>query len=149
MNRICADSGLLIALYDERDAYHSQSLSLFQEYFEKPVNQLLIPWPVMYETISTRMARQAKQIQKINKDWGRLRRSGQLEYLDDAEFRLQALDDCFEETARGTHYRPLSLVDRVLRNILSSRDLKIKCFITYNRGDYHDILGKVELIPTM
>ena len=139
MNTICVDSGFLIALYHESDTHHSQAKNHFTNYFDDTPHQLLVPWPILYETISTRMARTRRRMTVFNKDWEILRSQQRLVLLDDREFRHDALDECFSEVERSKeHYRPLSLADRVIRNILSKVNIKID-FITFNIGDFADV----------
>jgi predicted nucleic acid-binding protein len=57
MMTICADAGFLIGLYDQRDDRHDRAVEDFVKLFGSGANRLLIPWPILYETVSTRMAR--------------------------------------------------------------------------------------------
>lgn len=147
MSTICVDSGFLIALYDETDEYHESAQQYFITYFEKPGNELLVPWPILYESISTRMARNRKRITTLHRDWKYLETQEQLILLDDKEFRLPALDECFKEIQRPqAQYRALSLTDRIIRKMLSEPNIKIDYFITYNHGDFVDICKKYHRI---
>ncbi len=144
MKRICADTGFLIALYDERDPkLHHIAVSCFVELFEEAPNRLVIPWPALYETVSTRMARQMRSVRKIDVHWKMLRSRGQLEFADDSRFRAPALDECLLETAKQPgRYRPLSLADRVIRGLLSSRDLKLDALLTFDVQGFADVCRK-------
>jgi predicted nucleic acid-binding protein len=137
---ICADAGFLIAIYGERDGYHTTASECFEEYFNRPGNTLILPWPVLYESVSTRMTRLARRIQRIEADFTSLRLKGQLSFLDDSPFREQALDECFQEAKSASrHYRSLSLVDRVIRALLSHTNTRIGAFATFNPRDFHDV----------
>ena len=57
MMTICADAGFLIGVYDQRDERHDEAVGDFVRLFGNGVNRLLVPWPMLYETLSTRMAR--------------------------------------------------------------------------------------------
>lgn len=143
MITICVDAGFLIALYDEADAYHSQANDYFTDYFASTQNHLLIAWPILYETISTRMVRNRRRMDNFNRDWKTFQLQQRLILLDDREFRESAIDECFAETRNSLqHYRSLSLTDRVLRNILSEINIKIDLFITFNVRDFYDVCGK-------
>jgi predicted nucleic acid-binding protein len=143
MNTICIDSGFLLGLYDERDPYHSKSKEIFVNYFNTVQNQLFIPWPILYETISTCLAKNRKRMGVFYRDWKILHSQGRLKFFDDKPFRERAITEAFEETLRDPrHYRGLSLTDRVIRNILSEPDLKIDYFITFNHGDFADVCKK-------
>lgn len=152
MRRICADSGFLIALYEKgRDPeHHELAESCFEELFESVPNRLVVPWPALYETVSTRMVRRAASVRKIDIHWKTLRLRDQLDFVDDSPFRDIALDECLSETAKppGT-YRPLSLADRVIRGLLSDRNLHIDVLLTFNVGDFSDVCRKFrrEIVP--
>lgn len=143
MITICVDTGFLIALYDESDAYHSQATDYFTNYFESTQNHLLVPWPILYETISTRMVRNKRRMEIFNRDWKTLQIQQRLILFDDREFRESAINECFAEIRNlPQHYRSLSLTDRVIRNILSEVNIKIDLFITFNIKDFQDICRK-------
>ena len=140
MKTVCVDAGFLVALYDETDAYHSRANGYFVQYFDIVQNQLLVPWPILYETVSTRMVRHQRRMDMLRKDWRTLEEQQRLVLLDDLPFREKARLECFEESGKDLRrYRALSLVDRVIRNILSEVDIRIDVFITFNVGDFSDV----------
>jgi len=135
---LCADAGFLIGLYDDRDEHHAEASNQFASYFQSGSNRLVIPWPILYETVSTRMARRRKSLAMLERDWKRLLLRQQLELLSDLPFREGVVEECFE--GLGDHrYRALSAVDRVVRRILSDRKVRIDAFITFNPGDFADV----------
>jgi predicted nucleic acid-binding protein len=141
--KICVDSGFLIALYDETDEHHEKAESFFIPHFTELGNELLVPWPVLYETVSTRMTRHRRQMDSLNRDWKYLHSRKQLILLDDKDFRAVALEECMKEVARpAQRYRTLSLADRVIRGMLSDISIRIDYFITYNQKDFVDICRK-------
>lgn len=143
MNYICVDSGFLIALYDESDPYHNKAELYFPQYLESANNGLIVPWPALYETVSTRMARRKKSIELMRKTWEHLNRQQRLILLDDSPYREQAISECYKELERPFEsYRSLSLADRVIRNILAEINIKIDFFITFNQRDFVDICRK-------
>lgn len=145
MKSICVDSGFLIALYDERDRYHSRAQVYSRQYLTVPQNILLIPWPILYETVSTRMCQNKKKLEMLKRDWEALERQGRIELLDDSPFREQAIAECYEEVKRGlNHYRGLSLADRVIRHVLSEVNIRIDLFITFDPGDFSDICERFQ-----
>lgn len=140
MMTICVDSGFLIALYDQSDGHHKQAKQYFSTYFENTVNRLLIPWPILYEAVSTRMVRGRGWIVAIERDWKILRQRNRLDFLPDQEFRQTAMDGCLAEIERPPqHYRALSLVDRVVRGILAQVNVRLDLFITFNPKDFIDV----------
>jgi len=140
MRAICVDSCFLIALYDPKDQHHERAAIYFNEYLETSRNGLLLPWPALYETVSTRMGRRKDSLANINRDWKILQRAQRVFFIDDREFREAALRECVDEIETPAEYhRSLSLVDRVIRCMLAAETVKIDMFITFNAGDFSDV----------
>ncbi|HEY8780855.1 MAG TPA: hypothetical protein VIM16_04505 [Mucilaginibacter sp.] len=136
MNKsILIDSCFWFSLYDKRDRYHNKAIFLAELIHG---NNLLIPWPTLYETINTRFSK--------NLVW----LSGFESYIykadtfliNDLRYRENALSEIFGST------RPLSLVDRVIRSILSDESLKIDYLLTFNTGDFIDLCNfrRIEIL---
>jgi predicted nucleic acid-binding protein len=150
MKTLCADACYLIALYDHADSNHSSATRSFAELFDRTPNQLVILWPILYETLSTRMARRLDRLKQIARDFERLRSRNQIGLVDDVPFRDRSFSEMFQETARPSHrYRPLSLADRVVRNMLVSRRVKVDALLTFNVRDFEDVCRKrqIEIAP--
>ena len=137
MRYVCIDSGFLIGLYGDRDQYRPQASSHFLKLFGSGNNCLLVPWPILYETVSTRLAKSVPGMLRLEKDWKRLDRLNRLKMLPDEPNRNNVIQDCFEQ-----HQRPLSAVDRVIRNILADPRIQISAFVTFNPGDFADVCRK-------
>jgi len=148
MNNVCADSGFLIALYDAMDDHNATAQQLFQENLDQPpYNRFALPWPIMYESISTRLARDRRRVGSIERDLKRMEARNQVQYLDEQPFRDQAFEDFLREIDKPPfHYRALSLVDRVVRLMLCDISLKISFLITFNGGDFSDVCMKSRIV---
>jgi predicted nucleic acid-binding protein len=135
MARICVDAGFLIGIYDRDDQYHAIAVRQFEYLFSetRDRNQLIAPWPILYECLGSRHAKDKRKAALFNQRWTFLYESVQLELLDDFQFR----DKCFAEYL-GNEARPLSLVDRVLRAMIADRRRYFDFFLTYNSGDFAD-----------
>jgi hypothetical protein len=146
MSAICVDSVFLLGLYDDRDQYHARANELFVAYFSNTMNRLLVPWPVLYETVSTRLVRRQKNLALFERDWRMLTGRHQLILLDDAPYRQAAIDECLHEV-RGHRrgLRPLSLTDRVIRCILGETRIKVDVLITFNVADFADVCSTLRL----
>jgi predicted nucleic acid-binding protein len=143
MKTLCMDAGFLIALYDESDNYHGSANDRFVEYVERTPNQLLVAWPILYETVSTRLVRNRRRMELFRRDWLRFERERRLALLDDRPLRFAALDDSLAELGRSARsYRALSLADRVVRALLADTKLRIDYFVTFNPGDFSDVCRK-------
>ncbi len=144
MSAVCVDSSFLIGLYNDADQFHDRARRHFATYLSEESNRLVIPWPILYETVRTRTVRNREAMATLERDWRTLRVRGQLDFLDDREFREKAIDECLTEVRRPqTQYRALSLADRVVRQMLSTVNIRIDVFITYNTRDFLDVCRKM------
>lgn len=95
-----------------------------------------MPWPCFYETINTRFSKLKDYMQSfelfLNKD--------NVTLISDEDYKERALSLEFEYSKIGR--RPFSLVDIILRKILSDETYKIDYLLTFNTGDFIDICNK-------
>ena len=140
MSDICVDTSFLIGLYDETDDYHNQASDYFFRYFPRGGNRLIIPWPIVYEAVSTKMVKNKKGMLLLERDWKLLFAQQQLHLLSDLPFRDGVVDECFDELKKPPlHYRKLSAADRVIRRILSDLNIRISVFLTFDPKDFVDV----------
>ncbi len=133
MKSALVDTGIWIAMFDPRDQ-HRVEVEAITEYLDSC--HLILPWPTLYETLRTRMARNRSAIQGFE---SYLKRS-RISFLDDEPYRETALRMAFSFSLR--EYRPLSMVDCLLRLILDDTNVKINYLATFNYGDFIDICRK-------
>jgi predicted nucleic acid-binding protein len=139
--KICADSCFLIAIYDETDTNHGKAVECFTVQIERGPHTLVIPWPVLYESISTRMVRAGRRMTRIDTHFKSLRATRKLDFLDDHRFRDRALSKCFSSET-GIPYHALSLVDRVIHEMLMDRSLQTQALATFNVRDFREVCAK-------
>jgi predicted nucleic acid-binding protein len=140
MKAICVDTGFLIGLYDDTDSFHAKAKKYFSDFFDTGSNHLLIPWPVLYEAISTRMVKNKKGMTHLQGDWKRFSIERRLDLLSDLPYREGTIDECFYELGKPLpQCRNLSAADRVIRNMLSDKNLRIHAFVTFNPKDFNDV----------
>ena len=126
---ILIDAGFWIALYTERDQWH-QDATLYDEYLT--VHKLILPWPSFYEFLNTRFAGNQSGMLSFRK---RILQPNVVRLLD-SPYREPALTKFLELTRTG---RRLSLVDLVMREILSDESAKIDAMVTFNESDFADL----------
>ena len=127
MNKfILIDSGFWFSLYNEKDEYHRNALDLV-DFLEG--NKILIPWPTLYETVNTRFCKNKSTIFGFES----FVKNPNTKLINDLNYREDNLLEVFNNT------RSLSLVDRIIRSILSDQSFKIDYSITFNTGDFIDL----------
>lgn len=124
---ILVDSGFFFALFDPRDPWHTQAKSK-AEWVE--AFRVIVPWPILYETVNTRLARRPDRVARFE----RILRRPDTELLDDSPYRL----DAYENTlARAKAQRqPASLVDSVLQAVLGDVNVRVDAMLTFNPRNF-------------
>ena len=125
---LLTDTGYLIALYDERDEHSAIAKSKSHLLERHPV---VLPWPVLYETINTRFARRPTILKGIDS----VIASANTLLLDDSPYREAA----YQQVQQTFRQRPLSLVDAVLRAVIEDENVRIAGLLTFNPRDFYDL----------
>jgi hypothetical protein len=92
----------------------------------------------MYEVVNSKVASHRPGMEAFARLLRNLRQTRQLVQVDDSPYRDKALEDCFAESTRPNS-RPISLVDRVLRLLLSDTKFRFSGLITFNERDFTDV----------
>lgn len=126
---VLTDAGFWIGLCDPSDGSHSISAAIFESASRFT---LVLPWPLLYEVLRTRLVRQALDVQRFERALRRVR----IERIDDTPYREQALEATLRSATASQ--RSISLVDMVLRLMIENVHLRVHAVITYNPGDFAD-----------
>ena len=133
MEYTLVDTGIWMAMFNPRDQ-HRERIEEITEYLD--ICHLILPWPTLYETLRTRLVRNHCALQSFEVYLKRPR----ISFLDDEPYREQALELCFSSTLRT--YRPISMVDCLIRLILEDINVKVSFLATFNDTDFIDICQK-------
>ena len=128
---VLLDTGFWIALYNSNDQHHETADSLLNLVRDESI---LIPWPTAYEFLNTRFTRNYWRIQGFANF---VQGSSLVEWIDDAPYRETALDKFLKNQGKK-----FSLVDLVIRELLSDVNIRIDYFVTFNTGDFEDICAR-------
>ena len=133
------DSGFFFALFDPRDSHHAVA-GTKREWVE--ICTLIVPWPVLYETVNTRLARRPETISRFES----LIRRPDAVLLDDSPYRQDAYEDTLERAKKPN--RPKSLVDSILYAIIEDPNVRIDAMLTFNLRDFGGVCqsNRVELL---
>lgn len=130
MENVLTDAGIWFALFDPRDQYAVQADEK-AEYLD--VLHIVMPWPILYEILRTRLVRNAHSLRRFENYLG----SHNITYLEDNSYRDDALRLTFDSSLNRS--RPLSFVDCVLRLMLNDVNIKIDYLLTFNESDFADV----------
>jgi hypothetical protein len=150
VKRFLADTGYLLALCGDEARRTPAAKRTFDSLLSGRGNVLLVPWPILYEGLNSEFADNRSWMDRLARSWDKLQRSKKFEFVDDAPYRQQ----CFEEfsgiaSERHGRFETLSLVDRILMDLLEDRSKPIEAFLTFDLRDFGNFCGKrgIEIIP--
>lgn len=132
---ILIDTGYWIALFTPADSRHEDAI-IYDEYVN--LHTQLMPWPSMYEFLNTRFYKDGNAILSFRK---RIIQPNVIKIPDDS-YRDYALLNFVDNSNWG---RRISLVDLVLREILSDLSVNIHAMVTFNSKDFADLCAKRDI----
>jgi predicted nucleic acid-binding protein len=127
---IIVDSGFWFGLYEERDQHHNKAIELV-DYLDKA--NIIIPFPCLYEMINTRFT---KRIEYMESFRNLIERDNVL-MVNDAPYKDIALKLTMD--ASICRKKQFSLVDMIIRLMISDVNMDIHYLMTFNKGDFIDI----------
>ena len=128
---VLADTGYWFGLHDKTDSNRSRAIEIYN--LLSPT-KILLPWPIMYEVMNTRFLKNKPEFEKFYRQIFR----PEFTRIDDAKYRESALRSLEYLCIRKN--RNISLVDAIIRKILQDTNVKIDCFVTFNKADFNDIV---------
>ncbi|MBI4645119.1 MAG: hypothetical protein HY738_00640 [Bacteroidia bacterium] len=133
---IIIDTCYWFALYNSQDQYHKRATDtspVLKEY------KILIPWPTLYEVINTDFASNKIALTQFEI----LIKKPNIIQIDDKDYKANALFDTFQKSIYKSW--PVSLVDSVIRQMVLDPKNKIDYLLTFNEGDFVDIVKKQKI----
>ena len=127
------DTGFWIGLLDPRDQHHDYAIER-EEWLD--VATLVVPWPIIYETVRTRLVRRPDKVSRFNYY---LKRPNVF-FLGDEDFREEAYALSVEYAYQR---RPLSMVDMLCRLLIEDDNTRIDALLTPNKQDFYDICTRI------
>jgi predicted nucleic acid-binding protein len=128
--RVLVDTGFWIALLDPRDQHHPEAVGK-EEWLEEAT--IIVPWPVVYETVRTRLVRRPLLMSLFDRHLKR----PDVFFLDDSEHRDEAYGLSLEYSVHLR--RPISMVDMLCRMLIEDVNIRIDAVLTTNPNDFRDV----------
>jgi predicted nucleic acid-binding protein len=130
---VLIDTGFWFAIYDKADQYHAQAIAIYNKI---ETAQILIPWPTLYEVLNTDFTGEKIWMENFEK----FLKKDNVTRIDDTKYKELALEESINKSIiKGWS---ISLVDSVIRQILSDTNMRIEYFVTFNQKDFSDIIKK-------
>jgi predicted nucleic acid-binding protein len=140
VSTVLVDTGVWYELFSSRDRNRERNKEQVKAIERSSQNDtILLPWPVMYETLKTKMVKDKPGLRNLEHQFSK----PNMEFLPDLAYQEQSLIECFDSSLKKK--RPLSLVDCLLRSLMLDRNLKIDQFATNNWGDFANVCNKREI----
>ena len=137
MKNVVIDTGFWYALFDSSDEHHKQALDIYEQIKE---NNIIIPFPTLYETINTAFSKQSQWMQEFQE----IIIQPNITKLFDEQYRDDALRITYFSSIMQN--RNLSLVDVIIRLILDDPTVKIDYLVTFNVGDFSDVCQRRNIV---
>jgi len=129
---ILTDSCFWIALFDPSSNIEEHQKAMDIADIVEQEN-ILIPWPTLYEFVNTRLARRQDNLLRFHQ----FLKKPNVQLIDDTPYKNTALVNTFEQTQHK--YLSYSLVDQILREIILDPNLKFNFLVTFNERDFQDV----------
>ncbi len=138
---VLTDSCFWLGLVDPTDQYHQSALE-WADFVDTEGAVLVLPWPCLYESISTRLVRNRGRTLEFEK----ILKRPTIRLLDDLTYREVALEAVFDSSRRVGH--SYALADSVIREMLKDINLRIDYLLTFNASDFADVCQarRIELV---
>jgi predicted nucleic acid-binding protein len=129
--RILVDTGVWYAMFAKGDQ-HASALAQKSEFLDSPY-RVIVPWPTVYEALRTQFVKKPLALGRFE---NYLKKTN-VEFLEAECYRDEVFNETFELSLRQN--RPMSMVDCLLRRIMSDAELSLDGFITFNANDFRDV----------
>ena len=126
-SKILVDSGFWIALYTPKDENYLKATEIVDSLEN---NEIVIPWPTLYEFVNTRLARRKENLFAFQ----RFLLKPNIRKISDENYKVKALQNVFDLNI--SHHTSISLVDEILRLMILDDTLNINFLVTFNESDF-------------
>lgn len=126
--KILVDSNYWISLYSPREMSNHQRAIQLTDILEN--NDVLLPWPTLYEFINTRLAKRKESLYSFEQ----FLLKPNVQTIHDDIYKDKAIKNIF--LLNLTKEYSISLVDEVIRQMIVDPQLKIDFLLTLNKGDF-------------
>jgi len=123
--KVVIDTGFWIALYDPaKDPINSLEAERMAEEIED--EDLIIPFPTLYEFVNSRLSRREAKLQ-----FEKLLSRPNVTKLSDTKYKEKALENFFLKSK--SDYSDISLVDEIIKLIIADKNLKIDYIAAFDQ----------------
>ncbi len=135
---ILVDTCIWISLFNPvENENHSKALDIINDLEN---NNILVPWPTLYEFINTKLARRKENLFSFEQTLLK----PNVYKISDEKYKEFALEKIFE--INRFRYNSVSLVDEIIKQMICDKSLKIDFLATFNDRDFEYFCQKENII---
>lgn len=125
---VIADTCFWISLCDPKDSNHEETVLMMETIMQNGSIRLLVPHPVLYESLCSKMVRKPNQVQTLTSYFNLVDKVADEEYIDDAYSVI--VDQAFHSSGEA------SMVDIVIMKMSVDPKNQVKGILTRNGRDF-------------
>ena len=138
---VLVDTGFWIAIFDRRAEGHAKANDIADLIDSM---RLVIPWPIVYETLRTRFVRRPEWVASLHE----ILKKPSVTFIDDSAYRDEAYELTVDYSTRMG--RDISMVDMLCRLLIEDINVRLDYLFTLNPKDFYDVCATngVEILPS-
>ena len=125
---ILADTCFWISLCDPTDGDHEETVSMMEKIQSEGVHSILVPHPVLYETLCSNMVKKPEQVKLLMRFFSQVEKLPDTDYVHEA-YRLV-------EQQANMNNGTASMVDLVIMIMANDTRNNVKAILTRNGRDF-------------
>ena len=135
---ILADTCFWISLCDSADPNHTETISMMSKITSDQCHSLLVPHPVLYETLCSQMVKKPTQVLQLIQCFKTVVKIPDIDYMDKAYDQVEQQANMRKGTA--------SMVDIVIMLMAEDAKNNVKAILTRNGRDFSSFCRKRGLL---
>ncbi len=125
---IIADSCFWFSLCDPSEENHEEVVEMMEKIYNEHRFNILVPHPVLYETLSTKMVKKPYQVKTLLRHYVKAVKVPDDKYVEEA---LKRVKDVAEKDQKGA-----SMVDVSIMLMAEDKSNQVKAILTMNGRDF-------------
>lgn len=135
---ILADTCFWISLCDTTDAVHAEVKNMMDKILADRCHKIIVPHPVLYETLCTRLVKNPKQVLLLTKYFSKVEMISDKEYVNEAYMQVEQQATMEKGTA--------SMVDILIMLMAADPKNNVKGILTHNVRDFSTFCQKKKML---
>ena len=135
---ILADTCFWISLCDPSEKDHTETVSMMEKFLSDRSHTILVPHPVLYETLRSEMVKNPKHVKILMQYFSRVDKLSDADYIENAYRAIEQQANLKNGTA--------SMVDFVIMLMANDPRNNVKAILTKNGRDFASFCQKHRML---